>query len=76
MNKKLIDTYIEVKHESVIAKAKLRKSDYGEKVFCIGFNKTGTTSLGRSLGQLGSRNLSFTELFGEKNMPVKRLMIF
>ncbi len=32
---------------------------YNSKVFCIGFNKTGTTSLGRSLKMLGFRNSSF-----------------
>ena len=35
------------------------KPDYGPKVFCIGYNKTGTTSLGKSLELLGYRNSSF-----------------
>ncbi len=29
------------------------KGTYGQKVFCIGFNKTGTTSLGEALSELG-----------------------
>lgn len=32
---------------------------FGPKVFCIGYNKTGTTSLGKSLGLLGFKNSSF-----------------
>ncbi len=73
MNKKLIDTYIEVKHSSVIAKAILRKSDYGGKVFCIGFNKTGTTSLGKSLAQLGYRNFSFNRVIWREKYADKKI---
>lgn len=36
-----------------------KTSSYSDKVFCIGFNKTGTTSLGRSLELLGFDNISF-----------------
>lgn len=32
---------------------------YGAKVFCIGYNKTGTTSLGKALESLGFKNSSF-----------------
>lgn len=34
---------------------------YQSKVFCIGFNKTGTTSLGESLKMLGYRHSTFNE---------------
>ena len=37
----------------------LRSPNYGPKVVCIGFNKTGTTSCGKALEMLGYRNLSF-----------------
>lgn len=37
----------------------LRKSDYSAKVFCIGYNKTGTTSLGAALSMLGYNHSSF-----------------
>ena len=37
----------------------LRPSKYDSKVFCIGFNKTGTTSLGKALEDLGYVNSSF-----------------
>lgn len=37
------------------------KPDYGSKIFCIGFMKTGTTSLGKSLGMLGFKNGSFNK---------------
>lgn len=37
----------------------LHRRDYGPKVFCIGYNKTGTTSLGKALGELGYRHSSF-----------------
>ncbi|MBU2950244.1 hypothetical protein KO493_06015 [Tamlana agarivorans] len=36
-----------------------RKSNYNSKVFCIGYNKTGTTTLGKSLEMLGYKNSSF-----------------
>jgi hypothetical protein len=36
-----------------------KKENYGPKVFCIGFNKTGTTTLGKSLEMLGYKNSSF-----------------
>ena len=39
----------------------LTKEKYNAKVFCIGFNKTGTTSLGKSLELLGYRNSSFNK---------------
>lgn len=35
------------------------KPSYGAKVFCIGYNKTGTTSLGKALGLLGYRHTGF-----------------
>jgi hypothetical protein len=40
---------------------RLRKGSYGSKVFCIGYNKTGTTSLGKSFELLGYRNSSFNK---------------
>lgn len=40
---------------------KKRKPSYGPKVFCLGFNKTGTTTLGKSFEMLGYRNCSFNE---------------
>jgi len=36
-----------------------RPERYGPKVFCVGYNKTGTTSLGKSLEMLGYHNTSF-----------------
>ena len=36
-----------------------KKSSYGPKVFCVGYNKTGTTTLGKSLEMLGYENMSF-----------------
>ena len=38
-----------------------RKTKYNGKIICIGFNKTGTTSLGRSLEMLGYRHSSFNK---------------
>ncbi|WP_299106678.1 sulfotransferase [uncultured Winogradskyella sp.] len=35
------------------------KSRYGPKIFCIGYNKTGTTTLGKSLKMLGYKHSSF-----------------
>ena len=39
----------------------LRKERYDPKVFCIGYNKTGTTSLGKALKILGYRHTSFNK---------------
>jgi len=39
----------------------LRKPKYTSKVFCIGYNKTGTTTFGKSLEMLGYRNSSFNK---------------
>ncbi len=36
-----------------------RVEKYDSKVFCIGFNKTGTTSLGKAFEMLGYRNSTF-----------------
>jgi hypothetical protein len=38
-----------------------RKERYDAKVFCIGYNKTGTTTLGKSFEMLGLRNTSFNQ---------------
>lgn len=38
-----------------------RKKKYEAKIFCIGYNKTGTTTLGKSLELLGYRNSSFNK---------------
>lgn len=37
------------------------KERYDAKVFCIGYNKTGTTALGKSFEMLGLRNTSFNQ---------------
>jgi hypothetical protein len=38
-----------------------RKPKYSHKVFCIGYNKTGTTSCGKAFEILGYRNCSFNQ---------------
>ena len=43
-----------------------RKPSYTSKVFCIGFYKTGTTTVGKSLEMLGYRNSSFDKKVWEK----------
>src|SRR5699024_4627029 len=43
-----------------------RKPRYDSKIFCIGFNKTGTTSLGRALTDLGFRHSSFSQIVWRK----------
>ena len=37
----------------------LRRENYGPKIFCIGYLKTGTTSVGLGLKELGFRHSSF-----------------
>jgi len=44
-----------------------RKKSYGPKVFCIGFNKTGTSSIGKSFETLGYRNTSFNRNLWRKH---------
>ena len=52
-----------IKHTALQAKQDiktlLRKKNYGPKVFCVGFHKTGTTSLGRALELLGYEHSSW-----------------
>lgn len=54
-----------------------RKKDYSSKVFCIGYNKTGTTSLGKALQLLGYRHSSYNRKvwreYYKKNKIVKIL---
>ena len=38
-----------------------RKRDFGPKIFCIGYNKTGTTSVGDALREMGFRHSSFNK---------------
>lgn len=39
----------------------LSKPEYNDKVFCIGFQKTGTTSIGKSLEILGFKNATYSD---------------
>lgn len=56
------------------------KSEYNQKVFCIGFQKTGTTTLGRSLKILGFNHSSFDRtLFEEyylKNRNIDKIIYY
>lgn len=45
---------------------KFKKESYGPKVFCIGYNKTGTTTLGESFELLGYNNSSFNKIVWRK----------
>jgi hypothetical protein len=38
-----------------------RTKRYDSKIFCIGFNKTGTTTVGKSLKMLGYKHSSFNK---------------
>lgn len=58
--------YITLKHYLILFKLNFVKPQYNDKVFCIGFNKTGTTSIGRALELLGYRNSSFNKIVWEK----------
>jgi len=49
-----------------LLKTKVYKSNFGPKVFCIGYNKTGTTTVGKSLEILGFRNSSFNKTVWRK----------
>lgn len=49
-------TYLAIKREVYLRST---KSNYNGKIFCIGYQKTGTTTLGRSLKMLGYKHSSF-----------------
>lgn len=50
-----------------------RKPTYSAKVFCIGYNKTGTTTIGKSLEMLGYRNSSFNKKVWRKYYKKNRI---
>jgi len=66
MNKKIKQNLKSLKDYIKIFILIFRKSNYDSKVFCIGYNKTGTTSLGRSLKMLGYKNSSFNKIVWKK----------
>lgn len=53
-----------------------KKKKYNAKVFCIGYNKTGTTTLGKSLELLGYDHSSFNPILWEKykNEGIKKVI--
>lgn len=59
MNNFLINLLIDAREFKNHLLLNFVKPNYNNKVFCIGFNKTGTTSLGKSLEILGYNNSSF-----------------
>jgi len=62
MNRKIRRNLKFLKDYYKIIKLSFVKAQYNGKVFCIGFNKTGTTSLGKSLELLGYNNASFNRI--------------
>lgn len=66
MNRKIKRSYKSLKDYYKIFKLNFVKAQYNGKIFCIGFNKTGTTSLGKSLELLGYRNASFNRIVWNK----------
>lgn len=48
-----------------------RKADYGPKVFCIGYLKTGTTSVGKAMQSLGFKNSTYNKKLWRKSFPNK-----
>lgn len=61
MIKRLKEAVFEIKRLCDDVSVSLRKPKYTGKVFCIGYNKTGTTTIGKSLEILGYRNSSFNK---------------
>ncbi len=54
------------------------KEDYSSKVFCIGYQKTGTTSVGKSFERLGLRNTSFNRRMWKfyQNNEIEKILKF
>ncbi|MCA1752797.1 MAG: sulfotransferase [Cryomorphaceae bacterium] len=61
MKKLVRSTLSQVKKVYMEMALMFRKPTYTGKVFCIGYNKTGTTTIGKSLEMLGYRNSSFNK---------------
>lgn len=66
MKRLIIRNLIFMKHYLKILKLTFVKPQYNGKIFCIGFNKTGTSSLGKSLELLGYNNSSFNKIVWNK----------
>lgn len=62
MKRAIITNLIWMKHYFNLLKLTFVKPQYQGKIFCIGFNKTGTSSLGKSLELLGYKNSSFNKV--------------
>ena len=54
------------KRVMLIVTAPLRPAVYGPKIFCIGYNKTGTTSFGNAMESFGYKNISFRKRIWRK----------
>ena len=66
-----------VKRMSLTLSLFFRRERYESKVFCIGYNKTGTTTLGKSFEMLGYRHSSFKKKIWEDyyaNRKMKKLL--
>lgn len=66
LEKHVRNLLISIKHNLVVFKARFRKPTYDAKIICIGYNKTGTTSLGKSLRMLGYDHASFNRVIWRK----------
>ena len=67
--------YLAAKRELHLATTKPR---FESKIFCIGYQKTGTTTLGRSLKILGYRHSSFDRIvyfeYYKKNLNIEKII--
>ncbi len=77
--------FLSERHRSILRNGRLRaflslrQECYGSKVFCIGFNKTGTTSCGYALQMLGYRHTTFNRRVWReyyKNNEIEKILAY
>lgn len=68
---------INIRYRLFVFSTVFRKKRYDNKIFCIGFNKTGTTSFGLALKKLGYSHSSFNRVIWrdyQKKNKLHRIM--
>lgn len=64
---------INIRYKLFVLSTVFRKKQYDSKIFCIGFNKTGTTSFGLALKKLGYSHSSFNRVIWRDYQKKTRL---
>jgi hypothetical protein len=73
MNRQLRNRVKYAKDFLKVMMASFSRPQYGPKVFCIGYNKTGTTSLARSLKALGFKHATYNKVIWKDYYANKKI---